>query len=183
MSNSTAANGVIDFWFSEHARSHWFKSTSRFDRQIAEQFKVLHRQATDGQLASWEDTPTGSLALILLLDQFTRNIYRGRPDTYMNDSQARDVARRAIASGFDCKLPDAQRAFIYMPFMHSESLEDQDLSVKLFVEAGLDNARYALQHRDIVRRFGRFPHRNAILGRQNSPEEQEYLASDEAFRG
>ena len=183
MPDLTTANRVIDFWFSEHARSQLFKASAQFDQEIAGQFGVSHQQATKGQLASWESEPAGSLALILLLDQFTRNICRGKPEAYMNDSYARDVARRAIANGFDRALPDAQRAFVYMPFMHSESLEHQELSVKLFVEAGLDNARYALQHRDIIRRFGRFPHRNAILGRQNTPEEQAYLASDEAFRG
>ena len=132
----------------------------------------------------WEQTAEGALALVILLDQMPLNMYRGQPESFATEAQSREVAGRAITRHFDQYLPDKGKAFLYMPFMHSENLADQDRSVELFTNAGLqDNLRFARHHRDIVRRFGRFPHRNAILGRNSTPEETAWLASGEAFLG
>lgn len=177
------ARALLDFWFSDAARPHWFGATAEFDRELAQRFGALHRRAAAGALDDWAGTADGALALVLLLDQCSRNLHRGRAEAYASDAHARRIARDAIAQGFDHQLESEGRAFLYLPFMHSESLEDQEYSVRLFVEAGLDNARYALHHRDIIRRFGRFPHRNGALGRASTAEERAYLASDEAFRG
>jgi uncharacterized protein (DUF924 family) len=137
-----------------------------------------------GDLDSWQNTPEGALALVIVLDQFPLNMFRGKPESFSTESQSREVARKAIAKGWDEKLEISSLAFLYMPFMHSENLEDQDRSVYLFEAAGLiDNLRFAKHHRELIRRFGRFPHRNAILGRESSEEELEYLASREAFHG
>jgi uncharacterized protein (DUF924 family) len=183
MTTDPAAQALLDYWFSESARQHWFSPADKFDRDLARRFGDLHRQATAGALDVWADTPAGALALVLLLDQCSRNLHRGDAAAYANDEHARRVARAAIARGFDRQLEDSHRAFLYLPFMHSESLADQDCSVRLFSEAGLDNTRYALHHRDIIRRFGRFPHRNKILKRENTPEEIAYLNSKGSFLG
>jgi uncharacterized protein (DUF924 family) len=183
MTTDPAAQSLLDFWFSEPARKHWFDASADFDRDLARRFGDLHRQATAGTLDTWADTPAGALALVLLLDQCSRNLYRDDATAYANDEHARRIARDAITQGFDKQLEDQGRAFLYLPFMHSESLEDQEYSVRLFSEAGLDNTRYALHHRDIIRRFGRFPHRNKILKRENTPEEIAYLNSKGSFLG
>ncbi|MGE0372802.1 MAG: DUF924 family protein [Gammaproteobacteria bacterium] len=183
MNPDPAARSLLDYWFSEPARAHWFRASEDFDRELAQRFGALHRRATNGDLGAWSDTPAGALTLVILLDQCSRNFNRGHRDAYANDAHARRVARAAIARGFDQALDNWKRAFLYMPFMHSESLQDQDESVRLFTAAGLDNARYALHHREIIRRFGRFPHRNQALGRESTGEESAYLASEEAFHG
>lgn len=177
------ARAVIDFWFSEHGRKHWFSSSSEFDSEITARFGSIHETATRDGLEDWLHSARGALALIIVLDQFTRNIYRGSSKAYMNDGRARKAAHRAIELGYDKAVESWHRAFLYMPFMHSEALPDQDYSVALFTAAGLDNARYAIHHREIIRRFGRFPHRNSILGRNSTHEERLWLASDEAFHG
>jgi len=126
----------------------------------------------------------GCLALVILLDQLPLNMFRGRPESFQTEAQARTIAGFAIKRGFDETLGGARRAFLYMPYMHSESPDDQDRSVQLYERAGLqDNLAFARHHREIVCRYGRFPHRNAILGRPSSREELEYLASDGAFTG
>ena len=173
----------LAFWFSESAQKHWFKPSKASDQEIALRLGALYRQACDGKLDSWAETPEGALALVILLDQCSRNLNRNDAAAYANDEHARRIARNAIAHGLDQQLKNWRRAFLYMPFMHSESLEDQEYGVRLFTEAGLDNAPYALHHRDIIRRFGRFPHRNKVLGRTNTPEEIAYLKSEEAFQG
>lgn len=174
---------VLEFWYSESAREHWFKSSAEFDREMEQRFGRLHRLASEGRLDAWQETPEGALALVILLDQFTRNLYRGSQQAYSNDARALAVSRAAIDRGLDRSLSGWHKAFLYMPFMHSEELADQEYSAGLFTAAGLDNARYALHHRDIIRRFGRFPHRNEVLGRESTDEEIEYLNSTGAFRG
>lgn len=175
---------VLDFWFEAANRRCWFRSTPAFDRLIRERFEAVWKVARDGQLDTWEDSPEGALALVVVLDQFPLNMYRGTALSYSTEAQSREVARRALAAGFDVRLNDEQRAFLYLPFMHSENLSDQDRAVELFERAGLeDNLRWARHHRDIVRRFGRFPHRNALLQRENTPEESRWLQSDQAFSG
>lgn len=139
-------------------------------------------QARDGALSGWEQTPAGALALVIVLDQFPLNMYRDQPLSFSTEAQARAVAGRAIDRALDRQLPIDRLAFLYLPYMHSESLADQDRSVALFGLAGLEkNLEFARSHRDIVRRFGRFPHRNRILGRDSSAQELAWLASEAAF--
>jgi uncharacterized protein (DUF924 family) len=175
---------IVDLWLSERVRPLWFNSTPDFDRELRGRFEALWTQARDGLLAPWEDAPLGALALIILLDQLPLNMYRGRPESFSTEAAARAVAGRAIAAGRDRAVPTAARAFFYLPYMHSEDPADQDRSVALYRDAGLtDGLRWAEHHREIVRRFGRFPHRNAILGRPSTSEELAWLASPEAFQG
>jgi uncharacterized protein (DUF924 family) len=183
MHSGDSYEDVLKFWFSEPVREHWFKPSEAIDQDIAQRFGALHRRAAGGELDDWARNPRSALALVIVLDQFSRNLCRGKPATYANDEHALRIARAAIVRGFDQYLDGWEKAFLYMPYMHSERLEIQEESVRLFTTANLDNAPYALHHRDIVRRFGRFPHRNATLGRESTPEEREYLESDSAFRG
>lgn len=173
---------LLDDWFSEAMRPCWFASTPELDRSLRERYEALWQRARAGELNAWADSPEGALALVIVLDQLPLNMFRGRPESFSTEQQAAAIARQAIAAGHDRRLPADQRMFLFMPFMHSENLADQDRAVALFGAAGLPT-RWAEHHREIVRRFGRFPHRNAILGRTSSPEELDYLASPEAFKG
>jgi len=172
------ASDVLDFWFSDDAEALWFRSTKAFDHQISLNFESLWRQGRDGQLSPWEQTPEGSLALVILLDQLPLNMFRDQPQGFSTEQASRDIAHRAIENSFDEQLDDRQRRFLYMPFMHSERLSDQNRSVALLEAAGMtESLRWAKHHRDIVARFGRFPHRNQILGRESTREELEWLES------
>lgn len=177
-----SATDVLDYWYSPSIAGHWFASTPSLDAEIRRRYAGLWRQAAAGQLDAWRDTPQGALALVIVLDQFPLNMYRGRSEAFSSERTAVAVARDAIQRNFHLELAPDQRLFLFMPLMHSENLADQDLSVALFREANMET-RWPEHHRAIVRRFGRFPHRNAILGRQSTVEELAYLASDEAFRG
>lgn len=175
---------ILEFWFSPEVRLRWFNATGAFDRELTRRFHVTWRAAAAGRCMPWEETPRGALALVIVLDQFPLNMFRGEPAGFSTEADSREVAKRAIARDFDRELDDTGRAFLYMPFMHSESLADQERSVALFEAAGLTgNLKWARHHRDIVRRFGRFPHRNAILGRESTAEERAWLASPEGFSG
>ncbi|MGB5259715.1 MAG: DUF924 family protein [Gammaproteobacteria bacterium] len=174
---------VLDFWFAPATRTRWFDSTPVFDEDIRKRFETTWQQARDGQLSRWESGPEGALALTIVLDQFPLNMYRDNALRYSTEAQARTVAGRAIEQGFDAQLPRDRVAFLYLPYMHSESMADQDRSMALFSAAGLEaNLEFARHHRDIVRRFGRFPHRNRTLGRTSTREEIDWLASAEAFK-
>lgn len=175
---------ILDYWFSAPVSKQWFSATEELDQAIGERFQHLWVQASEGQLDHWMTSAEGCLALVILLDQFPLNMFRGQPESFSTEAQARCVAGFAIKRGFDQALDGARLAFLYMPYMHSEDLQDQGTSVELYERAGLqDNLAFARHHREIVRRFGRFPHRNAILGRPSTPEELEYLASEGAFTG
>lgn len=138
----------------------------------------------NGELDSWENDIHGALALIIVLDQFPLNMYRGQGISFSTESKARDIAYRAINRGWDSYLDKAEKTFLYMPLMHSENLADQDRAVALYESAEMtDNLRFATHHREIIRRFGRFPHRNSALGRKSSAEEREWLQSKQAFQG
>ena len=180
--SASLADDILAFWFGGHdePREAWWNKDPAFDETIRSRYLGHYRGAAAGELDQMEQTPEGALALILLLDQFPRNMFRGRPESYAGDEQARALARRALALDFDQAVPPVRRWFFYLPFEHSESLADQDLSVSLFAalpaQPGLEDANAApLRHREIVARFGRFPHRNESLGRQSIPEEVEFL--------
>ena len=173
---------IIEFWFSEDVSKLWFKSTPGFDQELRESYLEAWQQAKNGELDHWKETAAGCLALVILLDQFPLNMFRDHAERYSTEAQSRDVARHAIERGFDGSLDAEKKAFLYMPFMHSEVLADQQLALELFDQPGLEsNLRFARHHHDIIARFGRFPHRNKALGRENTEAEIEYLNSEEAF--
>ena len=175
---------ILDFWFAQAHRARWFRSTPDFDDLIRERYLTLWEQARDGRLEHWRTTPEGALALVIVLDQLPLNMFRDDAHGYSTEAMARDVAEEAIARGFDRLLDGDGKALLYLTFMHSESLADQDRAVALFGAAGLsDNLKWARHHRDIIRRFGRFPHRNAALGRDSTAEDLDYLASPGSFKG
>jgi uncharacterized protein (DUF924 family) len=175
---------LIDFWFSDEVSQHWFKSTKAFDRRLFDDYADIWQQASQGGLDAWQQTAMGSLALVIVLDQLPLNMFRGTAESFSTEAQSRNVATGAIEKAFDRELPVRQKSFIYKPFMHSENLEDQARAVELFSQPGLeDNLRFAKHHYDIVERFGRFPHRNNILGRESSAGEIEYLNSKQGFKG
>jgi uncharacterized protein (DUF924 family) len=182
------ARDVLDFWFAgdpnQFWRARWFTADPDFDATIRERFGFTHRAALDGALDGWAVTPDGALALVIVLDQFSRNIHRGSFRAFAGDAHARRIARAAIERGADASLTPMQRRFLYLPFAHSEHLADQDLSVRLFAkltgEFSAEARDYAENHRDVIRRFGRFPHRNAALRRADTPAEVAYLAEPAA---
>ncbi len=175
---------IIDFWFSDEVSKLWFNSTPEFDALLRERYLELWQQASRGELDHWRQSAEGCLALAIILDQFPLNMFRGDARSFSTEAQSREVARAAIDQGFDQQLEPRQKAFLYMPFMHSEDLADQHYALELFDQQGLEgNLRFARHHLGIIEKFGRFPHRNEVLGRQSSPAEIEYLNSKEAFTG
>lgn len=171
---------IVSFW-REAGPKAWFQKSDTFDETIRSRFDDDITAARDGRLDGWLSEPVPCLAFILLLDQFTRNIFRDSPEMFASDARARAAADTAIAAGHDAALDADMRAFVYMPFMHSEQLADQDRSVALFEALGA-NQKHAHEHRDIVARFGRFPHRNALLGRASTAEETAFLEGG-GFKG
>jgi len=168
---------ILAFWRAA-GRERWYERDDTFDADVRSRFLELWRKAAAGELPSWEATDDGALALVIVLDQFPRNMFRGDIRTYSSDALAREVATRAIARGADMRVEPALLEFLYVPFMHSEHLADQLRCVELFRQTDhADNLKYAEHHEDIIRRFGRFPHRNRILGRATTPEEQAFLDS------
>lgn len=168
---------VLEFWFSPRVRPKWFVRSDELDQEIRENFSELHARAASGALEGWAATPRGALALVILLDQFPRNMFRGTAEAFASDPQARAVATAAIDAGLDHDLSQEERLFLYLPLEHSEDLADQERCVELMRK--LDEEPmwldYAVRHRDIIARFGRFPHRNSILGRDSTDEESEFL--------
>jgi uncharacterized protein (DUF924 family) len=165
---------ILDFWRAAGPK-RWFEADDDFDKAIRERFLSAHEAAAAGELKSWEEMPEGALALLLLLDQFPRNAFRGTPRMYATDAMARESAGAAIEAGHDRMCEAGLRLFFYLPFAHSEDLADQQRSVALNAPLGEPNASNSRRHHDIVRRFGRFPHRNPILGRRMTEEEQDFL--------
>lgn len=175
---------ILDFWYTEPMRSSWFSSTPALDADIRARFESVWLAAAEKRLEDWKNSPQGCLALVIVLDQLPLNMFRGEAKSFSTEQQAVEICKLAIARGYDREIAPERLGFLYMPLMHSENLLDQDLSVQMFEQAGLEgNVRFARHHRDLIRRFGRFPHRNAILGRESSREELEYLGSKEAFLG
>jgi uncharacterized protein (DUF924 family) len=172
---------VVAFW-REVGPDRWFNKDTAFDDEIRRRFLALHEAAAAGKLTEWEGSAEGALALLILLDQFPRNMFRGQTRAFATDPLARAVASRAILNGFDGAFPDL-RSFFYLPFEHSEDLKDQERGLTLYKASGdTDGLKWAEIHADIIHRFGRFPHRNAILGRVSTPQEQKFL-DDGGFAG
>ena len=170
-----SAQAVVDFWRAAGPQ-RWFKKDAAFDTEFRSRFEAAHHAAATGALDAWAQDATGALALLVLLDQLPRNTWRGSGHMYATDGKAQAIARAAVDAGLDEQIDDPKlRAFFYLPFMHSESLADQERSVQLCSKADPENLRFAQHHRDIIARFGRFPHRNAVLGRSTTPEEQRFL--------
>lgn len=178
----SAADEILAFWFDEVGPAGWFATSDELDETIRRRFHAAYEAVMqpEAELAPWLATPSGSLALVILLDQFPRNMFRATARAFEADGRALSVAREAIRRGHDLETEVARRVFFYMPFEHSERLEEQEEAVRLVRERAdiSDYLKYAEIHRDIIRRFGRFPHRNALLGRSSTPEEMEYLAGD-----
>jgi uncharacterized protein (DUF924 family) len=164
---------VLTFWFSDPAR--WWKKDPAFDAEVRDRFLTLNEAIERGEHEDWLGTPRGILAYVVVLDQFSRNLFRGSARSFACDARALAAARVAIDRGFDRVLSFEERSFLYMPFMHSERIADQDRCVQLFTSEAKESLSFAERHRDIIRRFGRFPHRNALLGRSSTPEELEFL--------
>ena len=172
-----APEGVLSFW-REAGLKRWFAVDPAFDAEIRERYLATHQAAAAGRLSVWEDTAEGALALVIALDQFPRNMFRGTARAFSTDALALAAARRAIRHGFDLKTPMPERNFFYLPFEHSENLADQERCVALTDATGdAEAVKWAKVHHDVIHRFGRFPHRNAALGRVSTPEEIAFLAA------
>ena len=192
---------IIDFWFGdmdhygippEATRKRWFEKSAAFDEELKKKYGHLVEQASQGLLDGWANQPEGALAVVLLLDQFRRNIFRNTPEAFRLDPSALAIARTAIDQHYDQALLPIQRVFMYLPFEHSEDPKVQQRSIELFdalyrsvpaeqKELFKDFYKYAKAHQDVIEKFGRFPHRNAILGRESTPEELQYLADGGGF--
>jgi len=174
---------MVNAFWKNAGEKKWFAKDDDFDAEIVSLFSSLYEDAASGKLDHWANDPQGSLALILLLDQFSRNMFRDDAKAFAADPKALDVARIAVEKGHDSKIDDQLRAFVYMPFMHSEAMDDQEESLRLQQKGGgPENIKAARWHLDIIRRFGRFPHRNPVLGRQMTDAEQRYL-DEGGFKG
>lgn len=181
---------VISFWFDECTPQDWFRKNSDFDKKLRERFREAHADATAGRTAPWRTTPEGRLAEIIVLDQFSRNMFRDTPASFASDTQALNLAQEAVRVGDDTKLEPRKRHFLYMPYMHSESKDVHEKALSLFASMtpwwqrilGLGQAlNYERKHKAIIDRFGRYPHRNKILWRESTPEEVEFLESNPGF--
>jgi uncharacterized protein (DUF924 family) len=171
---------ILDFWFTESGPEKWYTGGAAFDAEIREKYQTLWQDGRDGHLSDWAGHPRKALALIIVLDQFPRNMFRNDPQAFATDQRAKSVACSALKHGWDTRFPEPDRQFFYMPFMHSESLPDQDHSVRLMCQKMPENRAnsllHARAHREIIRRFGRFPYRNEALGRKSSAEEKSFLS-------
>ena len=168
-------SGILAFW-REAGGERWYKRDDAFDAEVRRRFLAVWQKAAAGEFASWEASDDGALALVIVLDQFPRNMFRGTRQAFASDAQARDVARRAIAKAVDRRVDPILLEFLYLPFMHSEHLADQLDCVALFQNTdNAENLKYAREHADIIERFGRFPHRNNVLGRDSTEAEQAFL--------
>ena len=168
---------VVSFW-RQAGDKRWFEKDDDLDRAVTSRFLPTYEAASRGELAAWEANAEGALALVIVLDQFPRNMFRGSARAFATDPLARAIADHALAQGFDKTTELSLRQFFYLPFMHAELLVDQNRSVQLYETYGdADSLRYAMTHRDIILKFGRFPHRNQILGRSTTPAEDEFLKS------
>jgi len=166
---------IVTFWRNA-GYERWYTKDDAFDQELRDRFMGTWEAARDGKLGAWQDTDDGALALVIVLDQFPRNMFRNDARAFSTDALARAVVTRAIAEGRDLRTEPVMRAFLYLPFEHSEDIADQERSIALFEPLGADSLKWAVLHADIIRKFGRFPHRNAVLGRTTTREEAAFLA-------
>lgn len=175
-------DSVLSFWFEEIDPESWFKGDGKLDETIRRRFSALHRRLSAEPPPEVREDPRAALAAIILFDQFPRNMFRGTADAFSTDDLAIQIARKAVDKGFAGRLKPEERQFLYMPFQHSEVSADQEHAVMLFKALGDEEAlRYAIEHRDIIQRFGRFPHRNRALGRESTREEEAFLQGHKGF--
>jgi len=177
----TSPEEVLSFWLDEVGPEGWYAASAACDARVVERFADAWAAASRGAMDGWLCNPRGALALLVLLDQFPRNMFRGEARAFATDAAARRVAKHAIDRGWDMRIPEPERQFFYLPLMHAECLCDQDRGVRMFLtrmpESGEDNLIHARAHREVIRRFGRFPYRNVALGRETTPDEAEFLGS------
>jgi uncharacterized protein (DUF924 family) len=179
MTVSTTPAEIVTFW-REAGPDKWFADDHAFDITVRSRFLAVYEAAAAGRLAAWQESAEGALALVLLLDQFPRNMFRGAARAFATDAMARAAAESALARGFDQATDLTMRSFFYLPFMHSEALVDQDRCVRLYEALNdAEQLRYASEHRDVIKKFGRFPHRNRALGRRTTPAERKFLVDDD----
>lgn len=184
MSDEVKPESILEYWYSDRIKSHWFNSTKALDQEIKDKYEIIWKDAVRGEYNHWKENAEGCLALAIIFDQFPLNMFRGKVESFSTEVMAVKVAKYAIEKKFDQILKKEQVAFLYMPLMHSENIDDQNLSVALFEKAGLiENWKFAKHHRNIVLKYGHFPHRNKILQRESSQAEIDYLNSDNAFTG
>jgi uncharacterized protein (DUF924 family) len=178
ISMSAIPSPIINFWFKEVSPKQWWTKSTEFDQLVRHRFLSLYEETRDGQYLEWLNSPQGCLARIIVLDQFSRNMFRDKPESFQTDRLALAAAKHAIDQGFDSGMQSNHKAFLYMPFMHSEALDDQLRAIALFTAAGAElaeNLTSSERHKAIIEQFGRFPHRNQILGRASSQAEIEFL--------
>ena len=170
---------VLDFWFQALKPADWFRKSDSLDTQVKDRFEDIYHRVVAGETAHWRDAPDGRLAEIIVLDQFSRNMFRGMPAMFAADPLALALAQEAIRTGDDRLVADERRPIIYMPYMHSESQKIHEQALVLF--EGTSNLKYEMSHKAIIDRFGRYPHRNAVLGRTSTPEEIEWMKTNKGF--
>lgn len=170
------AQALLDFWFVEHDGKDWFGGSAAFDAKVSSRFMLTLKQAERCELFEWRDTPKGRLAEIIILDQFSRQLYRGSGDAFKNDPLALALAQEAVASGDDMRLSESEQQFLYMPYMHSESMAIQNEGLNLFRKLSDELYQFQVGHAEVIKRFGRFPKRNQALGRTSTPDEIAYIA-------
>ena len=176
MKHQVTHQEVIEFWFEEIEPLSWWKKDDAFDALLVERFSEVHARACHCELFEWRREPEGRLAEVVVLDQFSRNMFRGSSRSFANDAMSLTLSQEAIACGADQALTPVQRSFLYMPFMHSESLQIHEVAVDLYRRNGIQsNLDFELKHKKIIEKFGRYPHRNKVLGRQSTAEEIEFL--------
>jgi uncharacterized protein (DUF924 family) len=174
--SASVIDDIVTFWFQDLSPKDWYRKDKEIDAEVTRRFGEVYSRLNEGVPDDWLATPQGILAAILVLDQFPRNMFRDHPRAFATAAQALDLSKRAIAEGIDLKLKPEERAFVYMPFQHAEDAEDQARSVELFTALGNKlNLDFAVRHKEIIDRFGRFPHRNAVLGRASTEDESAFL--------
>lgn len=175
---------IIEYWYSDKVKSKWFNSSIEFDKEIKTNYENIWLEILRGEHSCWSDSADGCLALVIILDQFPLNMFRGEVKSFSSEGMAIRITKKAISNKFDEKIDKNKVSFLYMPLMHSENIDNQNMSVELFEKAGLtENLRFAKHHRDLIKIFGRFPHRNKILNRESRQDEIDYLNSKNAFTG
>jgi len=179
MNQENGMNDVLEFWFETLEPKQWYRKSDELDARITERFEATYHAVVTGEKASWRDTPEGRLAEIIVLDQFARNMFRGTPQSFSADPLALALAQEGIRNGADKALVDGRREFMYMPFMHSESRLIHEQAMLLFADS--PNLDFEIRHKAQIDRFGRYPHRNAVLGRASTPEEIDWLKENSGF--